>query len=385
MHEYGKITLNQNDIYTILIALVAIQDSLNASTLFNPFWGVIKYPLLGGILCLMAYLIFKSRVNIKILIILGIFLLLGLNTARILSINTVLYIVILCFLSRKHNIHKSAKVILYIVGSIFCVHLAIFLFNYIFFRDSVSYLDWNGIARYYLFYDHPNNAAKYFVFISVLIEYVYSSKLRLFHWMCILVVMILVYSFTRSESAFVVVILAIISVCKSKRIMKKLLAFFSQYGMVIFAGISVCTAYSIKIPGLSNLLLILDVMGSGRFSHMYRAVEKYGITLFGQEAIFGNNTIVGGYFGIYADNLTVYCMTCLGVVFIIALCFLFYLSAPKMDTSSRIYVCIFIIVSFFENRLMSIEAYFALIIAVNALTNNSGMRDVLELSKNQST
>lgn len=89
------------------------------------------------------------------------------------------------------------------------------------------------------------------------------------------------------------------------------------------AAVSACLAFSMKIPILSNFVLLFDIIGSGRFSNMYRTVQRYGITLFGQRVLLGNYEIVGGYDSIYADNLTLYCMVCLGIVYIIIVCALF--------------------------------------------------------------
>lgn len=371
----GKFELKRNDLYIILIALVAIQDAFNASSILNPVFKVVKYPLLGIILCLMAFLILKSEEYVKSLMVFGVFLILGIHTSRILSTNAVLYIVILCYLSRNCDMLKAAKVVLGVIGSVFILHLCVFLFNYIFSKGTLPYLDWNGLARYYIYYDHPNNAAKYFVFICTLAEYVYSEKLKLHHWVCIFVLMMMLYFFTHSEGVFVVAILFVLSTLRNKSWMKKCTDFFAQYGMIIVSIVSTCFAYAISIPGISGVVLLLDTVGSGRFSGMFRAVEKYGPTLLGQEAIFGNNTIVGGYFGIYADNLTVYCITCLGIIYILTLCFLFYLAAKKIDAEGKIYLCVFIILSFFENRMMTVEAYFAVIIAVNAIAAKPKYRE----------
>lgn len=197
------------------------------------------------------------------------------------------------------------------------------------YQENLNYLDWNGMKRYYLYFDHPNNAAKYFVFICALIEYIYASKIKLYHWCGILIAMTVIYSFTHSEGVFVVVILFVIATLKNKIWMKKCLDFFACYGMIIIASISACFAYSIKIPGVSYVVLLLDILGSGRFSNMFRAVQKYGITLFGQDVVFGSYQILGGYQSIYADNFTVYCMTCFGIVYILAVCILFFFSGKE--------------------------------------------------------
>jgi|GEM_PF-3194406 len=363
-----SLKLKRNDLYTILIGLIALQDALNSSSLFKPMLEIMKYPLLGTILCFMVYLILKDKGNMVSWMIFVVFMLLGVNTAKVLSTNAILYIVILCFLSRKRDITKGAKVVLGIMGSTFLMHMSVFLFTYLFSRGSLQYLSWNGLNRYYIYYDHPNNAAKYFLFLCVLIAYLYTEKMKLSHWFCILTTMMVVYYFTYSESAYVVAILFFISIFKRQLWMKKCIDFFARYGMIIVFAISASLAFVITIPVISNAVMLLDGIGSGRFSNMFRAVQQYGISFFGQKVIFGNYRILGGYDSIYADNLTVYCMTYLGLIYIFAICILFYFAAKKLDANGKICLCIFIIFSFFENRVLGIEAYFAVIIAANALT-----------------
>lgn len=377
MSGYENLKIKRNDLYIFLIGLVAFQDALNSSTLFKPLFEAIKYPLLGTILLLMAYLILNARERIVSWMIFAAFLVLGIYTSSVLSTNAILYIVVLAFLSRKKDMVKPAKVVLCIIGSKFLLHLGVFLFNYLFSKDSLQYLSWNGLNRYYLYYDHPNNAAKYFVFIITLIVYLYTERLKVYHWLGVFASMLLVYSFTHSEAVFITVFLFFISFFSKSSWMNTSINFFSKYGMVIISAISVCFAFAIKIPFISNVIMLLDDMGSGRFSNMFRAVQQYGITILGQKVIFGSFQQIGGYESIYADNLTVYCLTCLGLIYVLILCILFLRAEKGLDINGKIYVSMFILFSLFENRVFGIEAYFAVALAANALAIKNEPRDKL--------
>lgn len=367
-----KIKLCREDIYVFLIGIVTLQDAMNSSELLRPFLKIVKYPLLGLILALMFFLIWKTKDSIKAWILFGVMFILALNTAKTLSTNAILYISILSFLSRKQNVMRGAKAILLVMGSVFFLHISLFLFNYIFSRSSLLYLEWHGLLRYNIYYDHPNNAAKYFIFICVLIVNQFGNKMRLRHWNCILVAMALIYYFTHSEAVFIVVILFCLYYFRSVLWIKRGIEFTARYGMLVAASVSACCALVINIPVISKGLLLLDTMGSERFSNLFRAVRNYGITFFGQNVVFGNYQIVGGYDSIYADNFTVYCMTYLGIVYILVLCILFYLASEKMDLNIKVWLCMFIIFSLFENRVLGIEAYAIVLFAENALASRRG-------------
>ena len=366
MNNRRKIYLGEEKLYVGLIGMVALQDTMYASEVLNPALEIFKYPLMGMIIATIIYLMFNVKYKVFAWGYFILVLVIGVNTSKILSSNAILYIAILCFLSYRKNLKNSAKMILAIIGGVFALHFVLFVINYIFHRSQLSYIDWNGIQRYSIYFDHPNNAAKYFVFICALIEYIYHDKIKLKHWLGLMVSTVVVYYFTHSESVFVVGILCIFSCGKITRYGKKFIGFMAKYGMIINSFLSASSAMLITIPVFSKLLLLLDGMGSGRFSNLHYAVERYGFTFWGQKALFGSHRIVGGYNGIYADNFTVYCMTCLGIIYIVIVCVLFYFGSKKLDLAGKEYLCIFIVFALFENRVLGIEAYFALIIAANA-------------------
>ena len=374
MRIRSKISLGSEETYAGLIGMVAFQDAISASELLRPISGIIKYPLMGLILFTALYLSLNFKYKAKSWIYFIIAFALAINTVRLISNTAILYIVLLCFLSEEKNMIKSAKILLNIMGCLFAFHLVMFLISYFFSRISLNYLDWNGLIRYNIYFDHPNNAAKYFVFICALVEYLYADRIKIRYWFCLLVIMGGMYYFTHSEAVFMIAVLFIIRSVKNINYGKNIINAVAKYGMLINVAISVSCAMLITIPIISKLLLSLDEMGSRRFSNLFYAVQIYGTTLFGQRALFGSYQVVGGYTGIYADNLTVYCMTHLGIIYIILICILFFFGSFKMNLHEKVYICTFILFSLFENRIFGIEAYFALIIAANSCLSTKRMK-----------
>lgn len=350
-----------------LVGLVSLQDAMNSSTILRPVFFALKYLILVLILFCMVYLLIKTKETAIAWGGFAVIVLLGLNTARTLATNWVLYAAILAFLGRGQDLKRGARIVLQIMGSVFLLHTVTFLANFFFARDSLEYLAWHGETRYFLYYDHPNNAAKYYVFICMLMIYCNSERIRKRTLLTMSILTVVIYFFTVSEAVFITWILIVLWYFRNRSWMKFFRNQFARYGMIMTAAVSACFAFSMKIPIISNFVLLFDIIGSGRFSNMYRTVQRYGITLFGQRVLLGNYEIVGGYDSIYADNLTLYCMVCLGIVYIIIVCALFYKAADKLLTEEKIYFCMFIIFSLFENRVQGIDAYFTVIIAVNAL------------------
>ena len=186
----GNLKLKYTDRYPLLIWLIAVQNAMISSTLLKPFFDIIKYPLLGLILFLMIWLISEKRKNVQTWIGFLSLILLGINTSRILSTNAILYIVILTFLSRDEDIRKGANILVKVLGSVFAVNIIVFLAQYFLMKENLSFLDWHGFKRYYLYYDHPNSAAKYFIFLCAIIVYLYAKELKWRHW----ILMLLLYT-----------------------------------------------------------------------------------------------------------------------------------------------------------------------------------------------
>lgn len=368
----GNLRLKYTDRYPLLIGLIAVQNAMISSTLLKPIFDIIKYPLLGLILFLMMWLIAEKKKNIQTWIGFLSLILLGINTSRILSTNAILYIVILTFLSRGEDIQKGANILVKVLGSVFAVNIIVFLVQYFLTKENLSFLDWHGFKRYFLYYDHPNNAAKYFIFLCAIIVYLYANELKWKHWILMLLGMFGMYYFTRSDSLYVITILFLLTTLREKRVFNKGINFFSKYGMIIFSCISAGMALFINIPIISNIFFLFDEIGSGRFSNLYRAVQRYGITWLGQRVLFGNHEIVGGYEGIYADNLTVYCMTYLGAIYIFILGYFFYKTSDQVSLCGKIYRCIFLIFTLFENRVFGIEAYFVIMISYGSCKMREG-------------
>ncbi len=363
-------TFSNDRLYIILVALVAIQGVLNSSVILLPLFAYVKYPILLLILIISIYLFVKQKSKPYALIFLIFFLLLGINSSRIQSTNAVLYIVLLSYLSKGKNIKECCRIIFYVIGSVFLLHFLVFILFFFTHTGNLTLIYQNGVGRYCMFYDHPNNAAKIFVFLSTMIVFLYKEKMKGIYWVILLGFMAIMYYFTRSEATFLVIALFLISLFYENNFLKRIIDFFVKYGMAIIAFISVSFAFTINIPLISKFFLLFDSMGSGRFSDFYRAIQQYGTTFLGQKVYFGQYEVMGGYNSVYADNLTIYCLTCFGIVYILILISLFYLSADRLDKNEKIYVLMFIIFGLIENRVFGIETYFAIIISVAALYNH---------------
>lgn len=357
-------------LYLILVALVAIQGALNCSAILLPLFAYVKYPILLSIIFISMFLFFKQKVKPYALILLFIFILLGINSSRIHSSNAVLYIVLLSYLSKGKNIKECGKIIFYVIGMEFLLHFIVFLIFFFAHFGNLEVIYQSGVARYCMFYDHPNNAAKNYVFLSTIIVFLFREKIKGVHWVLLFGLMVTMYYFTRSEAILLMFVLFSLSIFNENIILKRVIDFLTKYGMAIIAVISLCFAYSIKIPLISKFILLFDTMGSRRFSDFYRAIQFYGTTFLGQNVTFGKYEVLGGYNSVYADNLTVYCLTCFGIVYIFVLIILFYISADRLETNEKIYVLMFIVFGLIENRVFGIETFFAIVLAVASLYNH---------------
>lgn len=363
----NRLRLKYSQIYLILVAIVALQDAFNSSMLLSPVYTVLKPAFLVFILSLSALQAVKQGYSIKRLLAFGVCILLAINTARVLETNSVLYIVLLSFFSINKDMRASASIIFKIVGSVFLLHVIIFTPLFLVHSGSLPTLVQSGVTRFYVFYDHPNNAAKTFLFLVVLYFYMNFQSINFKKILLIIALAIYMYMLTRSDALVCTAIPVMFYVFRRNKYTVKVAEWLARYGMILFTGISTIVALLSYIPYVGRFITLVDIYANGRFGGFGRTVQMYGITILGQVAKFGSSFMFDGkeYGWIYADNITIYCLTCLGVIYLVLMCLLFLKTAPKMSFEQRIVIIMFAIFGLFENRIFTVEVYFALMMAVS--------------------
>lgn len=153
---------------------------------------------------------------------------------------------------------------------------------------------------------------------------------------------------------------------------------FAQYGVVIMSALSFAMLWVARIPALNKFFLFLNVLASNRFTSNIKAFDMYGITLLGQASKFGAEfEYMGKTYGwVYADNMYLYLLIHVGAIYLIILGILLWIGAKRLNRRELLPIVAMLIFGTFENRVLSIDVYFTVLLIINALVNRRGQDDL---------
>lgn len=378
-----KLKLSKSDAYYFMIAAIAIQDQMTTSPLFRSFfYSFFKYVLLCAILGFALVEISRICLTKDQLLILIAFMILGAYTATLIGSNVILYITLTTFLIKGKDCDRAIKIIFKITTFFFVLNFSVFLIKYLVAPGSLETMPiLTGGVRYLLFYDHPNNAAREYIFIVYMFAYIYHDRLKIQHWIAAILGCFVVFYFTKSDAVWTVPVIFLIWAMRRNKIMEKIMHFLVKYGVPLFTVLSFAMIWSAKIPFLNNFFSFINVLATNRLTSNVRAFNMYGLTWLGQASKFGAEfEYMGRTYGwIYADNMYLYMIIHVGTVYLLIMAFIFWKSSKYLNFRQMLPIVALLIFGSFENRVLSINVYFTLLIAVSAIYNrgrNAGIGTV---------
>lgn len=244
-------------------------------------FDLIQFPIYIGLI----YLIYLKRYDTRQLVvffIIGVLLLIG----YVKSANAVYFRSFLLILAAKDFSYKSIlKTCRYAITSVFLLSIILW-----FFGISDSGIGRRG--RIALGYVHPNIVAQVIMIIALLWVAEKSEKLNSKNYFILECIAIGVYIITGSKNAtiilaitpvFIEIIKKIIFSKKENKLIKIIFK-CSQVLLVIF------TVLSAKFLPQSGLLQRLDLIFTNRLFLNYYLLNKFGISLFGQNVVLQDNS-----------------------------------------------------------------------------------------------
>lgn len=372
--------INKSNIYYMLIAIVAIQDQLTTSPLFRScYYGFFKYVLLVGILfCIFLEVGRVKPTRIQLLAAIAL-VFCGIYTATKTQSTSIIYITILSFFIKDMDIDRAIRIIYKTTLTFMCVNYIVFILMYFVNRGGLETMPMlDGGVRYLMFYDHPNNAAREYIFMIYLFAYVNYDKLKVRHWVFATVGAAAVYYFTKSDAVWTIPVIALVWAFSQRSSFEKAMQKFAQYGVVIMSALSFAMLWVASIPALNKFFLFLNVLASNRFTSNIKALDMYGITLLGQASKFGAEfEYMGKTYGwVYADNMYLYLLIHVGAIYLIILGILLWIGAKRLNRRELLPIVAMLIFGTFENRVLSIDVYFTVLLIINALVNRRGQDDL---------
>lgn len=300
-------------------------------------WSTTTFPLprLISKLCLLLPLLliglkvlFFDNYKVKPLIILGISAIGSLLIYRSSSYLNILFWLVLVAGSKNISFKKILKVYLVIAGSIillaFCSSLLGVIENYRYVTTSRGIRNSFGIT-------YTTDFAAHIFFLALAFFYLVGEKLKLYHYIGVLIVASLIYRFcnARLDSCSLVLIVITFGLgnwiehsCyigkNGKNLWRNIWSTKGIYIMPFLAVISLAATVLYR-PG-SGLLFELDKVISSRLLLGNQGIKEYGYTLFGQAIDMigngGGTEYPSNYF--FIDCSYIYVLLRFGVLFAVA-------------------------------------------------------------------
>ena len=286
---------------------------LTETTFFDSFlshlgtlWILLIYFFPFGITCIKFLLFDKIPLLYKALILL-VLCVFGYQFFSV-TLNPDLYLTVLCIVAAYGiNFHKILCV--YLIESVLLVLMYTTLAIIGIIPNIVNHQ--HGMARYALGSIWCTDYSAKFFFMMLICLYLYSKKMRWFHWVGLTVLSAVVFYFTFGKLDFICMILALAvfffheqlqkqkTAFKLKEMWKNLLEMlaplFTPIAAIIMTGLTL--AYS---PSISIFKKLNDTL-SGRLYLGHRAFSNIGLSLFGQKVTWigmgyvSNDQVPEGY------------------------------------------------------------------------------------------
>lgn len=215
------------------------------------------------------------------------------------------------------DIKKVVKIDLIIKCIFIAIHSILYVVNYIFNYDAISYLiiASDGFrVRNALFFTHPNIAAG--LILWAIIDAFYLLKnIKIKHIIISAIIMVVTYIITGSRTTILIYALFMILYYLNKLVpniqYKKLLTYGQRYGIEIMTVISLLLAYLYRFG--NSFIYLINRLTSGRVYYSYGAIDKFGIHFLSNAQALN----VEKFF--IVDNFYIRCAVLYGLIFLVFL------------------------------------------------------------------
>ena len=306
-------------------------------------------------------------------------LVVGWHTTKLFYSYNFIFLFMLMFFCQEDTIEKIVNVIYVEVKIFFWFHfIFFFLVNYLPLGLSDYTVDTGTGIRYSFFTYHPNTIARIFVFYIALSCFVNNFEMHISKWIAVFIVTIILYYYTKSDVFYLVIGCFIFSRLKFYTLIDRFLTKIVKFGVPFFVLFSLSLFLTANIPFLYNKLLVLSELMSGRLGSNVNALTLYGPTMFGQESKFGAHFVFHGvsYDWVYADNMYVYMIVHWGIIYLVLMALLLFITADKLNYKAKVMVFVLLMYGIGENATTMLYVSFAMLVAYSAMNrkDNSVMK-----------
>lgn len=327
-----------------------------------PYKSVIKYICVFTIMLKILFCDIKyyTKSNyIKIIILFAIFV-----TSSIFSGNRAIiqyFVIILGSYNLDFNIIAKQVLIweCICVGIIVVLAILKIIPNRIFDRSN------SDVKRYSIGFKYATYPALFVWYLTMLYLYVKTNKIKLFEYILLITINIIMYIVTNSRNELIFSFLIIfISIVYNKFKMnktKKIVSYFAKYSIIIFTVISILcmVLYNPK----NNIWKKMNTLASGRLRLSNECMKEYDIKLFGNKMewiglseIYEGENEESDFF--YVDNSYINILYNYGVIFLILVMYsYYYIITKEIEKENYFLISILLVIimhSFIDPQLVKI-------------------------------
>lgn len=290
------------------------------------------------------------------------------------SIQTDNYIILFSALGiiaiKNMNVRNIIRVSFYTKVFWLTIHFFCFLFAMLFFPNVVEYSLIGNEVRYRIFLSQPNTCAM--LFLWAIFEYLYLNyeKLSFKKFLGCTFIFGTVLHITKSKTSIIVYILLWLLIWQKRRkVVQKIVCFFSKYGYVILSifFVSITIIYN-SLPFARTL----NTMLTGRLAGAAKAYSMYGFTMFGQYLELGKKIewdAVYGVTSIWLENAYSMMFINYGIIYAILIAVALWYASGYLTEKDKIFVCAMLIYGIGESYIVDIFLCFPLLIVAAAIYN----------------
>ena len=256
-----------------------------------------------------GYTIITCQYNLKMsifLIVLGILLVINYYFARD---GRLLQIYCFCLSGKNINPKKILKVALISISFILIFVLVLRLLGII--PDIKEYMSRDGDIRYGLGFYVANVTGYHFLTIIILYIYLRREKIKLIEFIAMLFINFVIFMLTKTRNSFLTINMAVFLAILLKYYQKeKFVKLFEKITIVSYIIGSVIIFSLTILYGAGNKFAIyLNRILTGRLSLSFNGMQKFGITLLGQNISFNSNEYN------VLDSSFINCIIVYGIIF----------------------------------------------------------------------
>lgn len=333
-------------LYSFGFGLMVVRAVLDSSTLII-LPNIIEKLIICIFLLLMGIKLFHQTYSrIQLFSVLALMCLTAYSSIRY-GYFTLFYCTVAVCAIQSIELKKLLKMSATIKIILLSIHTVIYFATYLLEPSKITYVyRTDMVPRHYFFLGHANTFTAFLVWVCIEIVYINYERIKINHLVSLWAINIFFYSFTDSNTGFIVITSFLVCCILEKKGNKKIIgfiSFFSRYAFLI-ATLFSCTLIILytRLSGVGlEIYNAIDKFFTGRITYGAYVYDVFGITLLGRSINFASKTYWRGHWidAMIFDNSYIWFLVLYGAIHLCIISGLFIWLAPRASFIEKVTIC----------------------------------------------